>query len=39
LGEPGDHAGFECAEFAAMLLGLPSNKGWTPQGLAKAVFN
>ena len=38
LGERGDHAGFECAEFAAMVLGLDHEaRGWTPQGLAEAL--
>jgi len=40
LGKRGDHAGWECAEFAALLLGLdPAAKGWTPQGLAEALFS
>jgi len=39
MGRRGDHAGWECAEFAAMLLGLdPAAKGWTPQGLAESLF-
>lgn len=34
LGERGDHAGWECAEFAALVLGLDHEaRGWTPQGL------
>jgi len=37
-GEAGDHAGWQCAEFAAMLLGLPGNNGWTPQSLADALY-
>lgn len=38
LGERGDHAGWECAEFAAMVLGLDHEaRGWTPQGLAEAL--
>lgn len=36
LGQPGDHAGWECAEFAAMVLGLDhASRGWTPQGLVE----
>lgn len=39
LGQRGDHAGWECAEYAAMLLGLDHEAtGWTPQGLAEAVL-
>lgn len=39
LGRRGDHAGFECAEFAAMILGLDHEAiGWTPQGLAEALW-
>ena len=38
LGRPGDHAGWECAEFAALLYALPAAQGWTPQGLVEAVF-
>jgi hypothetical protein len=38
LGEPGDHAGWECAEFAALILGLDHKaRGWTPQGLIEAL--
>lgn len=38
LGSRGDHAGWECAEFAAYLLGLDHEAaGWTPQGLVEAV--
>jgi hypothetical protein len=38
LGESGDHAGWECAEFAALLLGLDHDaRGWTPQGLIEAL--
>lgn len=38
LGKRGDHAGWECAEFAAMVLGLDhAARGWTPQGLAEAL--
>ncbi len=38
LGERGDHAGWECAEFAALTLGLDHEvKGWTPQGLAEGL--
>jgi hypothetical protein len=40
LGEHGDHAGWECAEFAAMLLGLDHEaRGWTPQGLMDYLVN
>lgn len=36
LGQRGDHAGWECAEWAAMLLGLDHEAaGWTPQGLVQ----
>lgn len=39
LGKRGDHAGWECAELAAMLLGLDHEaEGWTPQGLANALL-
>lgn len=35
LGEEADHAGYECAEFAAAVFGLkPNRHGWTPQNLA-----
>jgi hypothetical protein len=33
VGESGDHAGWQCAEFVAHLFGLPAKKGWTPQNL------
>jgi hypothetical protein len=40
LGEYADHAGWECAEFAATILGLPQHEeGWTPQGLADTLWN
>lgn len=38
LGRRGDHAGWECAELAAMILGLDHDaQGWTPQTLAGAL--
>ena len=38
VNERGDHAGWECAELAAWLLGLDHKaKGWTPQGLIEAL--
>jgi hypothetical protein len=35
----GDHAGWECAEFVAYVLGLEhESKGWTPQNLLDTLF-
>jgi|GEM_PF-979337 len=31
-----DHAGWECAQFAAFILGMDLSKGWTPQRLGEA---
>lgn len=31
-----DHAGWECAQFAAFILGMDLSKGWTPQSLGEA---
>jgi len=38
IDEAGHHAGWECAELAAWLLGMDHDaKGWTPQGLISAL--
>lgn len=39
FGDHGHSAGWECAEFAAMLLGLDHDeRGWTPQNLIETLF-
>jgi len=37
LGFNETHAGWECAQFAAFILGMDLTKGWTPQSLAEEL--